>query len=388
MPEPISLKTSIATCFFLLLQNISFAQQPVAVESAIDVTEQTLKIGGTKSEEIMFGFAKGDIIVFNFSEINGKELKEIEIIEFPSASKFSDYKTSKITNKTLTVQKQGVYLFRFKNSALSGRVCNIRIQRIPVDGSSLNFNTAVQWVTKQDTSWNSYTKDVVVGYDTVYQQKTKKELVNSVQREELLLDKMQRVHSTTNSNGNKTFVFFTLPNNQQTGNTVTQTISWAYWVGVGEEANASWRQNTKTMQSLVKNGTALFATPLGALAIGAMVELMTPKLGEDVQYSLMNAQNKEFFMAGLQARGWDNGKGVAGYKKFTDPAMCQGTYFICMSNDNLMQGIDVNVRVVAIVETKEYKDETYTDIVVRPRFEKQLFKDPVIKTSTVPVTVL
>ena len=72
MPEPISLKTSIATCFFLLLQNISFAQQPVAVESAIDVTEQTLKIGGTKSEEIMFGFAKGDIIVFNFSEINGK----------------------------------------------------------------------------------------------------------------------------------------------------------------------------------------------------------------------------------------------------------------------------------------------------------------------------
>ena len=102
----------------------------------------------------------------------------------------------------------------------------------------------------------------------------------------------------------------------------------------------------------------------------------------------MNAQNKEFFMAGLQGRGWDNGKGVAGYKKFTDPAMCQGTYFICMSNDNLMQGIDVNVRVVAIVETKEYKDETYTDIVVRPRFENQLFKDPVIKTSTVPVTVL
>jgi len=39
--------------------------------------------------------SEGDQLVFNFQEVNGKELKEIEIIEFPSTSKFMDYKKQK-----------------------------------------------------------------------------------------------------------------------------------------------------------------------------------------------------------------------------------------------------------------------------------------------------
>lgn len=95
-----------------------FGQEP------LDVTEQTIKIGGLKEEELYFGFAAGDKIVFSFQEADNKEMKEIEIVEYPNNSKFSDYKSKRIENKTINVTKTGVYVFRFKNSAIVGRICN------------------------------------------------------------------------------------------------------------------------------------------------------------------------------------------------------------------------------------------------------------------------
>lgn len=360
----------------------AFAQEP------IDVTDQTIKIGATRSEEIMLGFAGGDKIVFNFTEVNGKDLKEVEVIEYPSTSKFSDFKTNKIENKILAVSRQSVYIFRFKNAAFGGRVCKIHVQRIPANNETKNFNTAVSWIPKQDTTWNTYTKNIVIGYDTTFAQKTKKELIKTEQREELLLDKPQRIHSTTNENGNRTSVFFTLPPNSITHNKITKVIAWAYWIGVGEEANKAWQSNVKVMQSAIKTGAAYFTTPLGALAIGAVANLLTPKLGEDVYYAVTDQQNRNLFQAGQQFRLYDNGKGQAGYRKFTNPGLCQGTYFICMSNDNSFQGIDATVKVIAIVETSEYEDKAFTEMIVNPRFEKKLFKEPTIKSYNAPVTGL
>lgn len=372
------------TIFFALIQLsiYSYSQEP------IDVTDQTIKIKATKEEELYFGFAEGDKVIFNFKEVGNKELKEIEVIEYPGNSKFSDFKTNKVENKVFNILKQSVYVFRFRNTALSGRICQIKIQRIPATESTKNFNTSVIWVTKQDTTWNTYTKDVVIAYDTTYLQKTKREMVKTEQREELIVDKIERVHSTTNSNGHKTSVFFTLPQNQST-NMVTKTVvAWAYWVGVGEEANKAWKANAKTIQSVVKTGAAYFTTPLGALAIGLVTDLMIPKLGEDVYYAVVDRQNRDFFLVGNQYRLWDEGTGVAGYKKFTNPNLCQGTYFICLSNDNLTLGIDVNVKAIAIVETSYYEDKPYTEMNVSPRSEKKLFKEPVIRTYQMPVTGL
>lgn len=355
-------------------------------QSIVEVTEQTLKIGGTKEEELLFGFAKGDKIIFHFSEINGKELKEVEIVEYPSASKYSGYKTSKIENRVIAVAKQGVYIFRFKNSALGGRVCRIHIQRIPADASTAGFNTAVEWINRQDTIWQSYTKDVLIGYDTLILEKLKKELASTVKQEEILIDKMERVHSTTNGNGNKSWIYFKLPQNIQEGNTIRRVIAWAYWIGVGEDANKAWQQNQQAIKTSVKSAAMMFSTPLGALAAGVVVDLMLPKLGEDVKYSLVNGANKDLFMAGKTYKGWDHGKGVAGYKRFTDASICQGTYYICMSNDNLMQGIDVNVKVSVLIETRQYKDVAYTERQLKPLYEKRILREPIIKTVLAPIT--
>jgi len=372
------------SAFPLLLSSLIIAQTGFS-QQAVDVTDQTIKIGGLKEEEMFFAFAAGDQVIFDFRETDNKELKEVEILEYPSNSKFADFKTSRVESKRISVNQQSVYRFRFYNGAIGGRICKVKIQRIPASESTRSFNTNIQWITKQDTSWNSYTKDVIAGYDTTYVQKTRKELISSEQREELIVDKPQRVHSITNSNGNKTSLIFTLPANEISAYKTKTVISWAYWVGVGEEANQAWKQNATTISSLTKGAAAYFTTPLGALAIGAVADLMIPKLGEDVYYAVTDAENKNLFMGGYEYRLYDSGKGVAGFRKFTDKGMCQGTWFICMSNDNNFQGIDATVRVAAIVETNVYADKQYTEQNVTPRYEKKIFRDPVISTKKVPI---
>jgi hypothetical protein len=368
----------ITLLLFLFYFTISIFPQ-----SSIEVTDQTIKISSLDEEVLYFGFAEGDQIVFNFKEINDKELKEIEIYEYPSASKFSDFKTSKIENKILKVNKTSIYAFRFYNSSLSGRVCKINIHRIPSNPNLEIFNSEVYWEMKQDTTWNTYTKDVIVRYDTIYEQKIKKELVKTQINEELIFDKSQRVHSYSNENGNKTSIFFTLPQNLYSDYKTTEVISWAYWVGVGEEANLEWKRNVQTVGKLAKGIATTFSSPLGALAVGAITDLSIPTLGEDVYYAVVDQQNRDLFMNDYQYRLYDQGKGIAGYRKFTN--LNQGIYFIVLSNDNMIQGIEVNIKVVAMVETKIYQDKTYTEQIINPVYEKRIFKDPIINTSKAPV---
>lgn len=367
------------TILLLLIAATSYCQTP------IDVTDQTLKIGGMKEELLYFGFAEGDQIVLSFSEIEGKELKEIEVVEYPSNSKFTDFKTAKIDSKTLTVNRTAVYQFRFSNGAVGGRICKIRIQRVPANDQTKNFNTNITWTTRQDTTWNTYTRDVLVGYDTTYRPVTKKEIVKTEQKEELLLDKNQRVHTALNSAGDKSFVFFTLPATTIEPYKTSKVIAWAYWIGVGQEASKAWQQNAASIVHLSEEIAAVYTTPLGALAVGAITGLLIPTSGDDVYYALTDQSNKDLFMANQVYSVWDKGSGMGGYKQLVDPSRCKGTYFITLYNDNYKDPIDVTIKVTAIVETTVYEDKQYTEQLVHPRYEKQIFSDPMITAHRVPV---
>ena len=369
------------TLFILFAANFCFAQTPN------DVADLTFKVKASSSEEFLYGFAEGDQIVFSFSEVDGKELKEVEITEYPENSKFLGYETAKINNKIINVIEKGVYKFRFKNShILKGRICQVKIQRIPATDATKNFNTNVKWVTEQDTTCDTYTKDFIIGYDTLLVQKIKKVIDKEETVEEIIMDKSQRVHSSSNENGNKTFVFFSLPMNMRTDFETKKVIAWAYWIGVGEESNKAWQQNRKTLSSGVNAAASMAFTPLGALAAGTFTNLILPTIGEDVKYGLVDEANKEYFMGGLEYRGFDFGKGIAGYKRFTDEQMCQGKYYITLYNDNILQGIDANIKVSALIQRQVYKDVEYTEVQSKPRYEKRIVKDPIIKARKFPAT--
>lgn len=359
----------------------AFGQEP------IDVTDQTIRIGGLKEEVIYFGFAEGDKIIFNFKEADNKELKKIEIVEYPSNSKFSDYKTKIIENKTITVTKQGIYIFRFENSAISGRICKIKIQRIPGSEATKNFNSTVTWETRQETTYNTYTKDVIVGYDTTYVQKLKKELVKTELSEDMIVDKNERVNSINNLDyKNYKTIPVTLPQNEISTYKTKKIISWAYWIGVGKESSEAWAKNVKTVSNVASGALTIFGGgPLAGIAVGAVTNLAMPTTGEDVAYWFIpDYQNEQLFLANQLFSQFDKGKGVAAFGKNSNRT--QGVFYIGLLNDNQFQGIDANVKISVIWETNFYEDKQYTEMNVTPRYEKKQFSDPIIKTFKVPVT--
>src|SRR5688572_25785435 len=185
----------------------ALAQKPV------EVVENTLKVAAWGEESFYFGFAEGDQLLFNFEETKGKDLKEVEIIEWPSTSKFTDYKTSRVANKTIHIPRAGVYQFRFKNSAIGGRVCKFRIQRIPASEATRKYNTTVYWRTLYDTSIVPTQERYLTRSDT---------MVHTV------LEQNAKVYGQQATNGqtNRTLLEFTLPQG---------TAGWSYYIGTGGE---------------------------------------------------------------------------------------------------------------------------------------------------------
>lgn len=362
----------------LLISGACFAQK-------ITVAELQLKLEPSAKEELLYGFAEGDRIIFTIEEANGAPVSEVSVMQYPDTYKYRGQNV-KEDKKEFTVTNKSVYKFVFNNTTKGKRVCNVKIQRVPKNVDAKNFNTAVKWVTVQDTIYNALTKDVVTGYDTLYVQKTRRAISSEKKYEEIVLDKSQRVGAKTSFGETRAAVNFTLPLNYISKDETKKVVAWAYWVGVGEESNEFWKQNRKMIVGAAQGVASYFSTPLGGIAAGAVTNLMLPANGEDVEYALVSDASSKLFFQSKPYKPFDSGKGTAAYKRITDSKLLQGSYAVVLSNDNYVQGLDVNVKVSAIMEHIKYKDEKFTDTTITPRYEKKIVREPQIVTNKIPVT--
>src|SRR6187401_1772887 len=196
---------------------VSYGQKPV------DVAESSVKVGIKGEKEVYFGFAEGDKLIFSFEETNGKEMKEVEIVEMPSSSKFLEFKTSKIDNKTINVARTGIYKFRFANSALLPRVCKFKIQRIPAGAATQSFNTTVYFDEYNDTTYTNEVETFIDRSDTV---------INNFQ------DRTIKVNPLTAPGSSKVTFNFTLPEN---------TVAWSYYVCAGEGGQQVYQEAGRSL---------------------------------------------------------------------------------------------------------------------------------------------
>ncbi|MDD4210343.1 MAG: hypothetical protein PHI52_08425 [Bacteroidales bacterium] len=371
----------LLTFLFCIIPFVCYCQQ-----EPIDVAELTIKVGGMSTEELYYGFAEGDQIIFSFEEENGKDIKEIEILEIPSSSKFMDYKTSQIQDKRINVYKKGVYSFRLYNSSVGGRICKIKIHRIPKNQELINFNTDWKWETIYDTIYTPYTENCLIGFDTLHYKETVKELIKTEQVEDIIIDKTQRVHSFWNENSCRTYLRVDLPSNTKQYYKEEKVIAWAYWIGVGEESNKAYARNVAAMGDLASGVVSAFVTPLAGIAIGTITQLLLPTSGEDVEYAFISDyQNVQAFLSSQTYYQFDHGKGIAAYGKKTIPL--QGTFYIGLYNDNQTTGIDVNVKIVVIKEVKTYEDIEYDRMKITPKYTTLNKQKMEVKTTKIRVNV-
>ena len=336
----------------LISQNIFSNSEPILI------TESTIKLGFDQTQVLFYSFAEGDEIVFNFEMIKGKHIKEVQIIELPSNLIFAEFKAQNISDKKIKVKNKGVYAFRFYSSSLSNRVCRIKISRIPAIPSTENFNTNWKWRTLTDTVYTPYTIDSIIGYNIIKYKERVRELIKTEKIEELLLNKTQRVHSYWNENNSHTYLKVGFPNPILTDLKEEKVIAWAYWIGVGEEAQQAYKENASSVGNLAKGITSLYGTPLAGFAIGTISKLIIPKTGEDVAYWFIpDYENVQKFVNREPFLQFDKGKGIAAYGKNTNKI--QDIFYIGLHNDNNHQGIDVEVKIVVVKEIKIFENREY-----------------------------
>ncbi|MBK6902884.1 MAG: hypothetical protein IPH04_08745 [Saprospirales bacterium] len=376
--------------FLLFLSLISIST--LHSQYPVTVADLTLKIGAKSEEVLTYGFAAGDKVLLTLDVEEGKTLKEVEVMEYPGNVRFQDYEVQTVAGRAIDMPGKSILQFRFSNTdILKGRVCRVTIKRLPAKAEARVFNTSVRWVEKFDTSWVMVTKEIDHGGEVWQVEKTRKVLESVDTSIVQVLNRTERVHSRTMiQSSNTSEVCFDLPKNLSLPNEkdpyqVSEVVSWAYTITVGE-AGQKWFQEAnvkaaaKTVTSTVMK-LGVVSTGYGALAMLAIegVSMFTsPPSGENIHY-------ETYTMIGDEKKVLDAGNSVASSKRITDYK--QGRYCILLKNDNIMDGINVDLTVVAVVVKHTYKDETYTVTETGPRREKIEVREAKVEVRKAPVMV-
>ncbi|MBC5772801.1 hypothetical protein H8S95_01890 [Pontibacter sp. KCTC 32443] len=367
--------------FLLIIPKVLLAQL-----SPVEVADLSVKVPGLETTELYYGFEEGDELKFNYQDFSKKSIKQIEIVEYPSNVKYSGYEVKELT-KTIKINKRGIYIFRFINSALGQRVGSVKISRVPVNDKALGFNPNINWKEVADTTYAIVKKKELVGQDTTYKMVNVRELVNTETLVEELFNKKEQVAAQmTMGKASESLLTITMPRNYNTELESREVVAWAYWIGVGQEGHNAFEANkAKYMKALggVANATG---NPLIGLALNQFAFLPTGNAGSNVAYYFFQDQaNAEMFWHNHDAKGWrffDQGNGVSGYGRKEAPL--QGTFYLGLHNDNVYNDINVDVKFVAVVQKKTYQTKQIKQPIVTPRYEEKVYKQPNVSIKKVP----
>ena len=225
----------------------------------------------------------------------------------------------------IPISKTGIYVLTFKNDSRKTKTVRLKLNRITSEENK-SFNSTVTWKTVYDTTYTTIQEDYIIKKDTVIHH---------------LIDQVTKLNSQSslNSNANnKTSIPFTLPKN---------TVSWSYYVGVGQESQKSFTEATELLSKL--SGTALKIPGFGlmaAIALNTAPVLSKAQGKEDVSFYITDMENGLLFWDGKSFNSLKKGKIVQDYGTLNHHD--NGTFYICLLNDNAIASISVTVKVTAI----------------------------------------
>jgi hypothetical protein len=368
----------LLTFVFSALANGLWAQKPAskpttpATPAPLEVCDLSITLNGKEPQELFYAFAAGDKIIFNCNEANGALLAAVEVSELPDNLKFKEQNTAQVKDKRLEVVQKAVYRFRFSSDVKKDRTVKVKIQRIPASDKTKSFVTAVRWVERFDTIYQSN--------DTKFEKQLVKQTRRVLARTDTalvsLVDKTERIHSRSNVNNSaNSKVQVTLPANNYEKDRSYEVIAWSYWIGTGTEAGKQYSEANR-VAGLAKSAVGAASKlgylggPYGALAslaLDGVSFFITPKSGDNVKYKIM-----------VKDKILDQGDGISAFAR--QNIYTQGSVTFEFSNDNYIDALDVNVKMIAIALVKTYRQEEYLEekmVPVARKFEVKVNKVPV-----------
>ena len=302
--------------------NMSVAQQQ------IEIADNSFKLKGYGESLFYYGFAQGDQLIFSLEELNGDDISQVEVTEYPSNSKFMSYKVKKIDRKVINIGQKAIYCFKIKNNHFFGRVCKLQIQRIPAATNVQLFNSSVYWRTVQDTIFTKTAKQYLVKSDTVVQ---------------TIVDKTIKITTSTplSPHLDKELVEFNLPNG---------TYSWSYYIGVGNEGQKLFSKSKSGFLNTAASAASQIPA-FGSMAALALYGINAFQLiqGEDnVKYVFINdSKNANLFLTGQSYKYYQQANVLSDASQMKSPL--SGKVYLGLKNDNLIEAIAVKINITAVV---------------------------------------
>jgi hypothetical protein len=286
-----------------------------------------------------YAFAEGDEIDLYAQELSGKQLKSVELVQWPNNFIFREYETDSSITRKIRIPQTGVYQLRFKEKGLSKKVLRFTLHRIPANTEYARMDTRVGWDIEQNPAFKIEHRSIPVG-----------------KKQELLpLGGQVTVGSSKFYTQKPVNAYqFSLPEN---------TIRWAYRISVGQSATEARRQDADKLKSLLQGGAVKLMgvqpeTALGAFALGMAIDLTVSTSGEDVEYALLDYDNWLKFSKNKEYSAQVYQSGIAvDVQRRSSPL--NGTWYFAFKSDNWMDNIDVNVDIEVVTEIQLFEKETF-----------------------------
>lgn len=166
---------------------------------------------------------------------------------------------------------------------------------------------------------------------------------------ETLVDQIAKVHSRvdvmnlTYDRSNNTLIEFTIPD---------CTKVWSYYIEVSQPERGSAYADAAN-DLLASSVPMLFHDPLAALAMGYSSYLVLLQSGENVRYCFSDNRNIGEITDAQSSSCFKSGDVINDFGRMTEPL--SGKCYLLLKNDNNLFSIDVEVKIIAIVVTNQYK---------------------------------
>lgn len=331
----------------LFWSSISFQACPV---EPVLVTDQTIRIKG--EQRFFYAFEEGDELTLVVASINGKNIRRVDARIHGGDEVWSSPQLAAQVEGSWKVAKRAVYEIRIQVGA--PKTVRFQLYRRPKTLSRTVFDTQVQWKTVTDTIRRNYWSKTETVYDTSYPTHYRRVHYQTGEETYALVERTERVHSKTHLQGeNRSILTFSLPKLQSNEQHEERLIGVAYWLGVGQEGLEHYKTELKKFlgSAAIQVGKK---NMLAGLAIGAYAVATNPPQGDNIHYIWSNSTGRTL----------DKGNVTVAFGRFTGGAGDQLT--LSLTNDNILNGLNIHIKLVAVVERRYYRQEGYQVRTITP----------------------
>jgi hypothetical protein len=350
------------------------------------VYDTSISVKARSFHEFFISFHKGDIVSLEIRELNKKAIGGFTASEFDGRSIYSLKTGFDSVDASFFVPETSVYKIRFSNKSFFSRKYSFKIFRQGATSKSHNFKTKPLWIERVDTIYDIRKSDKIIGFDTLIIEKPVLVLDTCRMTEQIVVDQTVKLESSISMRKrNRAVIEIDLTDHGHSSQFVERRpVAWAYWIGVGKEAEESWHKTVKSVSKLSGSLLSKYVHPLVGFAVGIIPEFFIPATGKNVSFYFVNdTTQSNLFLQNKDFESVEKGRAIVSYGKQNQDD--NSKIFLCLHNESAISPIDVSFKIASITEECHYKIQIEKQIQVRAVYKRKAANVPQIVKRKIPV---